>query len=150
MARSAAKPCREPGCAQLCVGLDREFNGFCATHGPREKRANSARRRSTVRTRGYSAQRRANASESEKALLSFYNSPAWQKCRKAFRAANPLCKSCEALGRVTAAEVVDHIVERRDGGSDLDWNNLQSLCHTCHNRKTAIEKRNRNETNPNS
>lgn len=83
-------------------------------------------------------------SESETALQGFYNTPAWKKCRKAFRAANPLCKSCEQRGRIVSADVVDHIVERRDGGADLDWSNLQSLCHACHNAKSADERRQRN------
>jgi 5-methylcytosine-specific restriction protein A len=39
---------------------------------------------------------------------------------------------------------VDHIVERSDDDSKrLNWDNLQSLCHSCHNIKTAEEKRKR-------
>jgi 5-methylcytosine-specific restriction endonuclease McrA len=34
-------------------------------------------------------------------------------------------------------------VERRDGGEDFATTNLQSLCHPCHNTKTANERRRR-------
>ena len=34
----------------------------------------------------------------------------WQQARKAYLAANPLCRICEEAHRVTAATVVDHIV----------------------------------------
>lgn len=37
----------------------------------------------------------------------------------------------------------DHIVERKDGGSDLDPGNIQLICWPCHNAKTASEKRKR-------
>ena len=39
-------------------------------------------------------------------------------------------------GRVVIATEVDHIVPRRAGGKDV-IENLQSLCITCHSRKTA-------------
>ncbi|MBT3205587.1 MAG: hypothetical protein HOB14_00275 [Gammaproteobacteria bacterium] len=35
---------------------------------------------------------------------------------------------------------VDHIIEIKDGGSQLDERNLQSLCHACHNAKTSCER----------
>lgn len=62
---------------------------------------------------------------------------AWQKLRKSFLAANPLCLFCDQAGIIRAAEVVDHIEpiriapERR-----LDWANLRSLCKPCHDRRT--------------
>jgi 5-methylcytosine-specific restriction endonuclease McrA len=38
-------------------------------------------------------------------------------------------------------DVVDHIIELRDDFSKrLDVNNLQTLCYSCHNKKTKIEK----------
>ena len=33
-------------------------------------------------------------------------------------------------------KVVDHVKPIKDGGSPTDWDNLQSLCQTCHNQKT--------------
>lgn len=44
---------------------------------------------------------------------------------------HPLCVECEKEGRVTAADVVDHIVPLWKGGADHDAN-LQSLCQTPH------------------
>jgi 5-methylcytosine-specific restriction protein A len=35
---------------------------------------------------------------------------------------------------------VDHIVERKDGGADYDPGNLETLCATCHARKTTGER----------
>ena len=49
---------------------------------------------------------------------------------------------CEApgCGRVDRRMFADHIVERRDGGADLDMANGQCLCGACHTRKTAAER----------
>jgi len=38
-----------------------------------------------------------------------------------------------------AAVVADHIKPIKDGGERFDWVNLQGLCISCHNRKTARE-----------
>jgi 5-methylcytosine-specific restriction protein A len=38
---------------------------------------------------------------------------------------------CEQEGRVTAADVVDHVIPLWEGGKDSD-SNLQSLCQTPH------------------
>lgn len=65
----------------------------------------------------------------------------WQRARLAYLAKHPLCRMCEAQGKVTAANVVDHIVDHR-GDMKLFWdsqNNWQSLCVSCHNKKTADE-----------
>lgn len=40
--------------------------------------------------------------------------------------------------------IADHIVERRDGGADLDISNTWCLCTACHNRKTALARAARN------
>lgn len=39
------------------------------------------------------------------------------------------------------AEITDHVIPHR-GNSKLFWDvkNLQSLCFSCHNKKTALEK----------
>ena len=71
----------------------------------------------------------------------FYNSWPWRKARKAFLISNPLCKHCDAIDVVTAAKVVDHITPIKAGGEPLNTNNFQSLCTTCHNRKSAHESR---------
>jgi hypothetical protein len=50
----------------------------------------------------------------------------------------PLCRHCAERGRVTAAEVVDHIKPLAYGGTDTD-DNVQCLCDECHAIKSALE-----------
>lgn len=42
------------------------------------------------------------------------------------------------MGVHTPAKHVDHVVPVARGGAELDASNLQSLCHPCHSRKTAL------------
>lgn len=66
----------------------------------------------------------------------------WQRFAKAFLAAHPLCVICEREGRVTGAEVVDHVKPHK-GDMELFWQrgNHQPLCVRCHNSKTQREDR---------
>lgn len=77
----------------------------------------------------------------------FYGSKEWKGLRLAKLSLNPLCENCEKHDVVTPGEVVDHILEIRDGGELLSMNNLQSLCKSCHSSKTRRNwgKRNRGE-----
>ena len=63
-----------------------------------------------------------------------YDNGRWQAIRQQILARDHyLCRSCgEPVG---SSGEVDHIVARRNGGSD-DYDNLQTLCKTCHSRKT--------------
>ena len=76
---------------------------------------------------------------------SIYQSTRWKRLRDAYIAENPLCQceQCSFLGLATPGEIVDHIKELKDGGDPWDWNNLQTLSHGCHNRKTGEEVRKR-------
>lgn len=74
----------------------------------------------------------------------FYNDRKWRKVSKAYRLAHPLCEmDCDKEGRVSEAKVCDH----RDGLDNIikagrdpyDWNELQSGCHACHNKKSGRE-----------
>jgi 5-methylcytosine-specific restriction enzyme A len=55
------------------------------------------------------------------------------------------CEAMDGVHRCTNTRpdhrmYADHIVELRDGGSVLDLNNGQCLCHTHHERKTIAER----------
>lgn len=63
---------------------------------------------------------------------------AWMEIRARWLRANPLCCVCEAEGKITVADEVDHIVPLSVGGRD-DESNYQSLCKPCHAVKTAGE-----------
>ena len=65
-----------------------------------------------------------------------YNTRRWRKARLAFIKNNPLCVVCNKL-----ATVVDHIKPVRLGGEFWNSENWQSMCATCHNRKSGNEAR---------
>jgi 5-methylcytosine-specific restriction protein A len=65
---------------------------------------------------------------------SWYRSKEWRKLRLMILQNEPLCRECSAV-----AEMVDHIRPIKEGGARLDPENLQPLCHSCHNRKRAQE-----------
>ncbi len=58
-------------------------------------------------------------------------------------------RRCECCGKTQEDDgspvklIGDHIVERKDGGADLDPANVQLLCWPCHNAKTAKSRRER-------
>jgi 5-methylcytosine-specific restriction protein A len=71
----------------------------------------------------------------------FYLSREWRdlvsavKRQRGYVCEEPTCRrDCRAVPR---ALIGDHIVERADGGADLDPLNIRLLCTACHNRKTA-------------
>lgn len=69
----------------------------------------------------------------------FYNSRKWRNVRANYLIKNPLCVYCEANDLTTPANVVDHIVPMVKGGDALCKSNLQSLCKSCHDKKSAKE-----------
>ena len=65
----------------------------------------------------------------------------WRRVRERILAAEPLCRVCFAVGRITAATDGDHI-EPFTGLHDprrLDVTNLRPLCRPCHMRRTAAQ-----------
>lgn len=64
----------------------------------------------------------------------------WRKESKMYLQANPLCVHCQQQGKIVLAECVDHIVPHK-GNMRLFWDvsNWQSLCNSCHSRKTVKE-----------
>lgn len=113
----AKTPCRQGGCRSL---LDKP--GFCDKH-----------RRET-----FKAQRQAMSIDKAEHDR-FYHRAAWKKVRALQLQLEPLCRQCRKEGRLVAATVVDHIIERSKGGADYDQNNTQSVCQSCHNAKTRRE-----------
>ena len=116
MPRSAPTPCRYPGCAAVLA-----TPGFCPQHQASTHRDYGRARR------GFDAE------------VGFDQSKAWRVLRAAVLRDGPLCVACQAKGRLVAATVVDHVVPLKDGGARFDRANLQPLCVSCHNRKTARE-----------
>jgi 5-methylcytosine-specific restriction enzyme A len=62
-----------------------------------------------------------------------YRAPAWRALAARVRREQPICAAC---GR-RPTQIVDHRIERRDGGGD-DRANLQGLCRSCHSAKTIV------------
>ncbi len=58
--------------------------------------------------------------------------PNWERIRRAFLAAHPICD----CGQRTTE--VDHRVPRSQGGR-TEWSNLVARCKSCHSRKTATQ-----------
>lgn len=116
MPTRAPHPCAEPGCAALV-----HHGSRCPAHrrAPIRDLEQVRRyddRRGTAAERGYDAR--------------------WRKVRELKLATNPLCEECERQGYVMPGELIDHIVAKRNGGTD-DLSNLQTLCRPCHAKKTA-------------
>ena len=109
MSSRPLRPCAERGCPTLVE------RGRCAAHAGQQRRQIDARRGS-ARERGYSH--------------------AWDVASKAHLRAHPLCYYCGILGRVVAAQCVDHATPHK-GDETLFWDeaNWRSACLSCNNSK---------------
>ena len=109
MPKHPKRPCRYPGCPNLC-----ESGTYCPEHSAESP----DRLRGSAAERGYDAK--------------------WRRARKRFLRSHPLCANCLSQGVLTPATVVDHIVPHR-GDHRLFWDeqNWQPLCKACHDRKTG-------------
>lgn len=118
MATMRAKSiCNAPACGKLI-----NSPGYCAKHQhiPKQHKQQYEAKRESASARGYSSQ--------------------WRKARIGYLAKHPLCCECTKRGLVVAGNVVDHIKPHLgDKGLFWDSDNWQTLCATCHNRKTAKE-----------
>ena len=110
MPRKPKRPCRYPGCPNLC-----DTGAFCEKH---RKECSPESLRGSAVARGYDAR--------------------WRQARRQFLQQNPLCQCCLGAGRFTAATVVDHLIPHR-GDPYLFWDpeNWQALCKKCHDEKTG-------------
>lgn len=112
MPRKPKRMCSYPGCPELTEGI------YCGKHQKEE-------------TKKYNRNRK---------FKKLYNSSRWQRLRKKVLTKHPLCVECEKKGILTPATEVDHIVPHH-GSEALFWDedNLQALCKSCHDKKTAKE-----------
>ena len=111
MPNSPKRPCRYPGCPNLC-----EKGVYCEVHRPDN---DPERLRGGAAARGYDSR--------------------WNVARRRFLREHPLCAECMRQGRLTPATVVDHIIPHR-GDEKLFWSeqNWQPLCKPCHDHKTGM------------
>lgn len=67
----------------------------------------------------------------------------WGKTRTNYANKNPLCEHCLKRGKTNPMAEVDHIIPFQGPGDPLrlDWSNLQSLCKSCHRKKTARDQK---------
>ena len=71
-----------------------------------------------------------------------YKKAAWLSIRAAQLSKEPLCAACMHEGRVAAAEHVDHLFAwNQINAAAFKLNVFQSLCHTHHSIKTALEQK---------
>ena len=108
------RPCSYPGCPRLTDGQ------YCEEH---QKLMDS----------------QYNKYQRDKKAQRFYQSKEWKLVKKRHLQIEPLCRECKKKGVLVRATMVDHIVPIKQGGSPLDDSNLQSLCWSCHSRKSAQE-----------
>jgi 5-methylcytosine-specific restriction protein A len=120
MAGRAFTPCPVPGCGALVLG-----GGRCGDHRVEDVKAVRERRNDWRK-------RNPQPSRHERGYTN-----KWHAARTAFLLRHPLCKHCADAGRLTPANVVDHIIDHK-GDAQLFWDfgNWQALCASCHNRKT--------------
>lgn len=71
-------------------------------------------------------------------MNSFYTSPPWRRLRALKLAEDPFCERC--LERNITVPAIDvHHIQEVDLRPELalEYNNLESLCKTCHGRETG-------------
>lgn len=79
----------------------------------------------------------AKLAHAPKVAEQFYQSPEWRALvRDIKRQRGAWCERCGSTDRVIA----DHIQERKDGGADLDPENIELLCGKHHAAKTAAAR----------
>lgn len=114
MPRKPKRPCSYPGCPKL---VD---SGYCEEH-------------KKLRDKEYNLYGRDDFTKN------FYKTKEWRIIRKRHLELEPFCVECLKKGITTKATIVDHIIPIKQGGSRYDNNNLQSLCWSCHSRKSVEE-----------
>lgn len=113
--RKPLRPCKKPGCRALTEET------YCPDHRPKMIRVESAD------------------------WHSWYTDPryGWPKRRADQLAREPFCRECAAKGLRVRATDADHVVPHRGDLQLFLHGELQSLCHSCHSRKTMQERQER-------
>ena len=121
MPAAPRKPCRSPNCGVLGNTPYCEKHTIKKEAEVRVERIKYDKERGTSASRGYGSR--------------------WTKYSLQYRKANPLCVMCEAKGKLTIAQCVDHItpVSGPDDPEFYNPKNHQGLCHSHHSEKTAKE-----------
>ena len=91
MPRTPKRPCRYPGCPNLC-----DSGVYCRKHSE----YSADRMRGSAAERGYDGK--------------------WRAARDRYLRRNPLCAECLKAGIIKPATVVDHIIPHR-GNEQLFW-----------------------------
>lgn len=114
MALKPLRPCAHAGCREVTRDT------WCPKHKPQRKERRSAESADWHR---------------------WYKLPIFaKKLRPQQLLREPFCRECARFGLRVPATDVDHIIPHRgDWSLFTDPDNLQSLCHSCHSRKTALE-----------
>ena len=108
-------------CAEMrCKAPSIKGSVYCEAHAPKNLAVSKRREQDTI-----------------------YRSAAWQSIRQRQLSMHPLCQACHLEGRLTPAQVVDHVFRWKDYGRQAFTLNLfSSLCAPCHSRKGHLEQRN--------
>ena len=70
-----------------------------------------------------------------------YGLSRWKKLRRAQIAKEPLCRRCEAKGKIVPATIADHVVPHRGDVAQFWSGALQSLCKRCHDGEKQSEEK---------
>ena len=108
MPRRLKHLCNHAGCPNLTL------TRFCPEHTIDTRRRYDAERGSSSK-RGYDR--------------------TWKRVRLLYIQAHPICEDCEDQGVITPADLVDHVIPIKEGGSRLSFDNLRSQCNDHHEKK---------------
>lgn len=130
------RPCRQVGCPNLVRPPEKYCPQHKWTDEQREQYRREQRRESDKEYNMFKRDRRSQE---------FYQSPEWSRIRTyVLERENHLCQECLKKQRIARATHVDHIIPiSKRWDLRFDPNNLQSLCPSCHSRKTNQEIRRR-------
>jgi 5-methylcytosine-specific restriction protein A len=66
----------------------------------------------------------------------------WMRIQAQFITEHPFCQGSLHVGQNIPGVLIDHIQPLVDGGTH-DMSNLQTLCQSCHSKKTHLQNKNK-------